>query len=253
MNKFKILLFLFIFSSCASKKDVVYLKDIDSNFQSIIKIANEDKISIGDILQIKVSTLVPEASIPYNKESKEISQKDKTNLMLDGYIVDNFYDINLPVLGKINVESLSQRQLSEKIKKLLVDGDHLIHPTVNVRRVNSKFTVLGEVATPGTFSFYDDRINIFQALGYAGDLTIDAKRNKIKLIRENNGIRKIFEIELTKSDLMNKPFFYIKNNDVIIVSPNFSKTKSAGFIGSPSSIASIASLLLSITLLIINN
>ena len=161
--------------------------------------------------------------------------------------------INYPVLGKISVEGLSENQLESKITQLLLDGNHLTNPTVKVRRVNSKFTVLGEVRSPGTYSYYDKNLNIFQALGYAGDLTIDGKRKDIRLIREENGNREIYKIELTEAELLNRPIFYIKNNDVLIVNPSFSKVKSAGFIGSPASVASIASLLLSITLLLTNN
>ena len=90
-------------------------------------------------------------------------------------------------------------------------------------------------------------------MGYAGDLTIDGKRKDVKLIREENGTREVYTIELTKSELLNSSTYFIKNNDVIIVNPSFSKVKSAGFIGSPASVASIASLLLSITLLLTNN
>ena len=134
---------------------------------------------------------------------------------------------------------------------LLKDG-HLSNAVVKVRRLNSKFTILGEVRNPGTFSYFDEKINIFQALGYAGDLTINGKRQEITLIREINGLKKVFEIELTSSNLLDKPYYYLKSNDVIIIKPNFSKIKSAGFIGSASSIASISSLLVSLTLLILN-
>ena len=116
--------------------------------------------------------------------------------------------------------------------------------------INNKFTVLGEVRNPGTFSYLEKSINIFQALGYAGDLTIDGKRKDVTLIRQENGVRKAYNIELTKSEFLNSPMYTIKNNDVIIINPSFNKVKSAGFIGSPASIATIASLLLNITLLI---
>jgi polysaccharide export outer membrane protein len=255
MKKSFILYIIIFFISCSSERNIIYIKDSEAFSQTILKINNNsNKISSGDILKIDIVTLIPEASIPYNKYSEINSvQRDLTTLKLDGYLVDNAYNINFPILGKINVQNLDLNEISLKIRNILLDGNHLVNPTVNVRRVNSKFTVLGEVNSPGTFSFFDERINIFQALGYAGDLSIDGRRNTIKLIRENNGIRKVFEIELTKSSIMNKPYYYISNNDVIIVSPTFSKVKSAGFIGSPSSIASISSLILSITLLIINN
>ena len=88
--------------------------------------------------------------------------------------------INFPVLGKVNTNGLNENQLEEKLKNLLIQGNHLSSPTVLVRRINSKFTVLGEVKNPGTFSYSDKKINILQALGYAGDLTIDGKRKERK-------------------------------------------------------------------------
>jgi polysaccharide export outer membrane protein len=112
---------------------------------------------------------------------------------------------------------------------------------------------LGEVQKPGTYSFVENRVSILQALGYAGDLTIDAVRKEINLIREIDGQRIVYTIDLTDTETMNATTFYMQPNDVIIVRPNFRKVKSAGFIGNPSSIASISSLLLSITLLLINN
>ena len=253
-KNFLLLISVFLLVSCSSNKDILYLNDSRNLSTSIIQTQYDNTISIRDILKIDVSTLIPDASVPYNKVSGiNYVQKDLTNLRLDGYLVDNDYNINFPILGKINVQNLDLNELAEKIRVILLNDNHLLNPTVNVRRVNSKFTILGEVANPSTFSFFDDRINIFQALGYAGDLTIDGKRNKIKLIRENNGIRKIYDIELNSSEIINQKYYYIRNNDVIIVSPSFSKVKSAGFIGSPSSIASISSLILSITLLLINN
>ena len=107
--------------------------------------------------------------------------------------------------------------------------------------------------SPGTYFNYENHLNIFQALGFAGDLLITAKRKNVKLIRQENGLRKTYEFSLNNNEIFDKPYYYIKSNDVIIVSPNYSKIKSAGFIGSPASIASISSLVLSITLLIINN
>ena len=246
----------FVFASCSTKNQLVYLKDSDKHntFSKLDYSSLNNNIEVGDILKIDIQTIVPEAAIPYNKiTSNKVQSQNLDLLKLDGFLVDDFKMINYPVLGKISVEGLSENQLESKITQLLLDGNHLTNPTVKVRRVNSKFTVLGEVRSPGTYSYYDKNLNIFQALGYAGDLTIDGKRKDIKLVREENGNREIYKIELTEAELLNSPFFYIKNNDVLIVNPSFSKVKSAGFIGSPASVASIASLLLSITLLLTNN
>lgn len=256
-NFYKISFFLAIFCSCSSKYNIVYVNDIEkeeanswADFKNI-----ENVIDVGDILKIDVYTVVPEAALPYNNTiaSPNNQQLNLNILMLEGYLVDKNKSINFPVLGKVSVDGLSETDLENKIRNLLLKGNHLTNPTVKVRRVNSKFTVLGEVGSPGTYSYYDKEINIFQALGYAGDLTIDGKRKDVTLIREVKGNQKAFNIKLTDSEVLKSPVYIIKNNDVIIVNPNFSKVKSAGFIGSPASVASIASLLLSITLLITNN
>lgn len=251
---FLVLISLFLFTSCSTKNQLIYLKDIkkhEANSWAEFSVI-ENRIESNDILKIEISTVVPEASLPYNKlnSSNNTTLNSIEFLKLQGYVVDNKMMINFPVLGKINVDNLNEQQLEDKIKNLLIEGNHLTKPVVSVRRINNKFTVLGEVRNPGTFSYFERSINILQALGYAGDLTIDGKRKDITLVREENGVRKAFNIELTKSDFLNSPQYNIKNNDILIINPSFNKVKSAGFIGSPASIATIASLLLNITLLI---
>ena len=243
---------LILFNSCSTKSQLVYLKDIkkqEANSWIDIPIV-KNRIESGDILKIDIKTTIPEASLPYNTSNTIRNQTSMELIKLDGYLVDENMMINFPVIGKINTRNLNEEQLEIKIKNLLEEGNHLSNPTVFVRRVNSKFTVLGEVKNPGTFSYLERKLNVLQALGYAGDLTIDGKRKDITLIREENGKRKAYNIELTKADFLNSPLYNIKNNDILIINPSFNKVKSAGFIGSPASIATIASLLLNITLLI---
>ena len=249
---FSLIIFFFLLTSCSTKSQLIYLKDIEKEeANSWVDISNTiDKIESGDILKIEVLTVIPEASAPYNKIINNNIQNNLELIKLEGYMVDNQMTINFPVLGKINVDGLNEEQLENKITTLLEEGNHLTKPTVNIRRINNKFTVLGEVRNPGTFSYLEKNINILQALGYAGDLTIDGKRKDITLVREKNGVRKAYNIELTKTEFLNSPLYNIKNNDILIINPSFNKVKSAGFIGSPASIATIASLLLNITLLI---
>lgn len=243
---------LLVLNSCSTKNQLVYLKDIkkqEANSWTEKPIIT-DRIESGDILKIDVNTTIPEASLPYNTSNVIRNQTSLELIKLEGYIVDDKMMINFPVLGKVSTQDLNQEQLEIKLKTLLEKGNHLSNPTVTVRRINSKFTVLGEVKNPGTFSYFERKLNILQAIGYAGDLTIDGKRKDITLIRDENGVRKAYNIELTKSEFLSSPIYNIKNNDVIIINPSFNKVKSAGFIGSPASIATIASLLLNITLLI---
>ena len=243
----------FVLISCSTKSQLIYLKDSDNNFNKVDYSNLNNNIETGDILKIDVQTIVPEAAMPYNTtDLNSFGTKNLELLKLEGYLIDESMMLNYPVLGKISVEDFNINQLENKITKLLLEGGHLTNHTVKIRRINSKFTVLGEVKSPGTFSYVDEKLNLFQALGYAGDLTINGKRKDITIIREENGLQKIHKIDLTNSNFLSTPYYRIKNNDIIIIKPNFSQVKSAGFIGSSASIASISSLLLSITLLIIN-
>jgi len=248
---FIIVSFLLI-SSCTSKRNITYLNGVekypntDISKQKIPYTIQED-----DVLRIEIRSMVPEAAIVYNRISNKTNTATLNLLQLEGYPVSSVYTINFPVLGILDVKG-STLELEKKITKLLLDGGHLVSPTVSVRLLNSKFTVLGEVSNAGTYTFLDRNLTLLQALGYAGDLKISGKRTNITLIREINGIRSVKKLDITSKDILNNRGYYIMNNDVIIVNPNYNRIKSAGFIGSPQSIASISSLLLSITLLIIN-
>ena len=243
------LVIISLFGSCSSKKQLIYLND---NKYSVTEVSYPIyTIQPQDILKIDVHSMSLEAATPYNKVAQSNIQSPNINILqLDGYLVSDKYTFLFPTLGIIDVKGMTTTDLENEIYYRLVDGGHLTNPIVSVRMLNARFSILGEVRSPGTYSFVGERLSIFQALGYAGDLTIDGKRTEIQLIRETNGQRIIHEINLNEVNTLDAPYFYVHSNDVIIVKPNFNKVKSAGFIGNPQSIASIASLFLSITLLL---
>jgi polysaccharide export outer membrane protein len=138
------------------------------------------------------------------------------------------------------------------IQKILIDKGLLRNPVVICRLVNAKFTVLGEVKVPGTFTFYENNLTLLQALGLAGDLTINGVRKKITIIRTENGKQSYATIDLTKNDWFKSPYYFVKPNDVIVVDPNTAKVKSSGIIGNPGNLISIVSVLLSSIILIKN-
>ena len=244
---------LFLLSACSSKRNITYLNGVHEYANTdISKQKVPYTIQVDDVLRIEIHSMVPEAAIVYNRIPQNTNATTNLNLLqLEGYLVSSDYSINFPVLGTLDVKG-STLELEKKITKLLLEGGHLVSPTVSVRLLNSKFTVLGEVSKAGTYTFLDRNLTLLQALGYAGDLTIDGERKDITLIREINGIRSARQLDITSKDILDNSAYYIRNNDVIIVNPNYNRIKSAGFIGSPQSIASISSILLSITLLIIN-
>jgi len=245
-----IVLLLIIISSCASKKDILYLQDSNENNTSNITYQNV-LIQPNDILKISVESLIPEAAIPYNRGVNSNIPINSLELMkLNGYLVSNDGEINFPNLGSITVSNLTTSEIEQKIKNTLTDGGHLKNPTVDVRLLNAKVTILGQVNAPGTYTYTEQSITILQALGYAGDLTINGKRDDIIITRDVGGVRKISHLDLTSTDFMDSEYYFIKPNDQIIVNPNNPKVKESGFVGDISTVLTIASLALSITILL---
>lgn len=247
--KYVSLLLLFVMMSCSTKKEILYLQDAHKGMTKTLSY-DDPIIQPNDILKITVESSTPEAAIPYNKVTSSSVNNNLQVMQLEGYLVDKNNKINFPVLGEITTKGLTATELENSIKQQLIEGQHLIDPTVDVRLINAKVSVLGEVAKPGTFNFTEQNITLMQALGYAGDLTINGKRDDITLMREVEGKMTITHIDLTKSDFVDSEFYYIKPNDVIVVNPNDAKVKSAGFIGNAGTVLTIASLILSTTILL---
>ena len=248
---FFVLLLIVFMQSCVSKKEILYMQDLDT-YSPMELSHNNNTIQIDDILNITVGALMPEAAFPYNKKVG-IGNQQNNNLeimKLEGYLVSLDKTINFPVLGTLSVDGKTTNALEKELKERLESGGYLIDPTVTVRLLNAKVTILGEVKEPGTYTFTENNMSFLQALGLARDLTINGNRTDIILIRNVDGIQTASHINLTTADWLNGPFERIKPNDVIVVNPNGSKIKSSAFFGSASSFVAIASLLISTVVLI---
>ena len=247
---FVVLLLASILQSCSSKKNILYFQDAQFHRWEDIKYP---KITIqpNDILSIVVSTPIAEAAIPYNLvSSSAVANFDLESLKLRGYLVSDKGTIDFPVLGKIGLNDLTIEEAEIEVQKQLNQGGHLKNASVKIRLLNSKVTVLGDVKSPGTFNYSENRISLPQALGFAGDLNITGKRKEVLIIREENGSRMINQIDLRTADWFTGPFYYIKPNDIIVVKPNRTKVKSAGLIGNASVVLTIVSILLSTAILV---
>jgi len=248
-NFYKCLIGLLILSSCASKEDIYYLQDAELNAVGEL-VYESSLIQPNDILKITVDSSEPLTSLPYNRGATAGAAQNIQVMQLEGYLVDSKNIINFPVLGPISTLNLTIQDLAEFIKKELVERGHLTDPNVIVRLLNAKVTILGEVKAPGTYNFTEQNITLMQALGYAGDLTINGKRDDILITREVNGVRQVTHINLTSAKFMKSPYYFVKPNDVIIVNPNEPKVKSAGFVGNVGTVATVISLVLSVTILL---
>lgn len=235
------ILLLLIFSSCTSKKDIIYFNNINTQSSDQTKL-EITKISKNDILSVVISSTSSELVKLYNQDGASSPS---------GYLVNSDGMITLPILGKINVVGLSCSELEQLVSNLLISGGHIYNPIVNVRVTNSKFTVLGEVNKPGTYNFLEENISLLQALGYAGDLTINGIRKEVYLIREENNVLKYNKIDLTSKDWFSSPYYYIKPNDVVYVLPNDPKVKTGGYVKSLGNLLTITSVGISTILAII--
>jgi len=241
---------LIVLNSCVSKKEIFYLQDVD-DFNNSSLIYDQITIQPNDILNISVGALIPETALPFNRNTISETQQNSIELMkLNGYLVSKEKTIIFPSIGTVSIEGMSTTQLERHLENKLTEGGYLNDPTVNIRILNAKVTVLGEVTKPGTYSFTEERITLLQAIGYAGDLTIRGKRDDVLIMREVDGIRKVSHIDLTKADWLDSTFAYVKPNDVIVVNQNPPKVTSAGYIGDIATVLGLTSVILSVIILV---
>lgn len=213
-------------ASCSAPKEVLYLQDIASIKEENIDKNYEVIIHKDDLFAILVNSKDPELALPFNMPvvTYQIGAQTTAQQRLLGYLVDQNGDIDFPILGKIHVEGLTRMQVTELIKQKLMSEDLIKDPIVTVQFLNFKVSVMGEVTRPGTFDISGDRITLLEALSMAGDLTIYGRRDRVAVIREKDGKRRILYHDLRSSDIFQSPCYYLQQNDIVYVEPNKAKT-----------------------------
>jgi polysaccharide export outer membrane protein len=232
--------------SCTSSKKIAYLEKT-SELSSELKF--ETTLQPDDQLMILVNSENPEIAAPYNLKSVSIQGTNETGITqerMQNYILDQEGNIDFPLIGKINLLGLNRNQASEKIKNILKNG-YINDPSIYLRLLNFKISVLGEVNKPGVYPVQGERVTLIEALALAGDLTIYGKRNSILLIREKNGAKTYEKIDITNTDFINSKNYYLSQNDVIYVEPNKTKVNSSAV--GPNLTIGISALSLVVTIL----
>jgi polysaccharide export outer membrane protein len=215
-----------IFSSCHAYKDVPYYQDLDRSHPTEEAITNYSplKIQPGDILGINVSTTTPDGSAVFssslNRPMGNNSETISTNPVY-GYQVDPKGFIQVPYIGEMKVTGITTDAVAKRLSTDL--ATYLTKPIVNVRIINFKISVMGDVLRPDVYTVPNQHININEALTMAGDLNITAKRKNVLLVREQNEKREYYTIDLTRKDLFTSPYYYLKNNDILYIEPDRSK------------------------------
>ena len=252
-----VLLTLFLVS-CGSYKNVPYFQNSDEVDFTKSQFLYDARIMPKDILTITVSTTNPDAARPFNLTVPTTfnaqTRSTYSQPLLQNYLVDNEGGIDFPILGHLQVGGLTksecERMIHDKIVPYLNDREN---PVVTVRMSNYKISVLGEVAHPGMFNVSNEKINILEALAQAGDLTIYGVRDRVKLIREDStGKKEMHTLNLNDANLINSPYYYLQQNDIVVVEPNKVKSQNSS-VGSMTTLwFSATSILISLTSLLYN-
>lgn len=216
--------------SCATPKEILYFQDIDNVSLNKLTTEYEAVIKKDDRLSILVSGPDKTVTAPYNLTLGEMgingaslsSRPEETTLT---YLVDADGNIDFPILGLIHVEGMTRRGLVNYLTEAISKDVH--DPIVYVSIKNYKITILGEVRNPGMYTIDSEKISLLQALGMAGDLTLTAQRDGIILIREVDGVNTHTMIDLKNSDILQSPYYFLQQNDILYIPPSATRVASA--------------------------
>ena len=256
---FGLLIVSMMITGCGSSKNVAYFQNSDSVNLEMSKVLYDARIMPKDMLSITVNTSDPEASIPFNltvatPQTVSLRTQSTTTAALQTYLVDNEGNIDFPLVGTLHLGGLTKGEAEKlvltKIKPYMSATEN---PIVTVRMINYKISVIGEVAHPGMFTVANEKISILEALAQAGDLTIYGVRDRVKLIREDaTGKKEIHVLNLNDANIINSPYYYLQQNDIVYVEPNKVKSQNSN-VGSMTTLwFSETSILISLTSLLYN-
>ena len=256
---------ILLITGCKTNKQIVYLQDsgnMISYQDSTIAPIPDISLKVGDLLTITVNSNTPEAALPFNlplipnqsgfNSYNQGSTMTSSGGSLQNYLIDTRGDIMFPIIGKIQVAGMTKSELSNYINKEIYPRYIKEVPIITIRYANFKVSVLGEVNNPGVCSIDNEKVSIFEAIALAGDLTIFGKRDNVLLIRETNGKRETVRIDLRDKRLINSPYFYLQQNDILYVQPNDPKSRSSALSTAETISISIIGTLISLTSLLVN-
>ena len=228
---------LLIASSCSTPKEISYFQDMSSVEGQRVSGAKEITVRPKDKISIIVNCKSPELTALFNLPyvTQRLGENNHSGIAsgysqgyISGYTVDDRGCIDFPVLGEVSVAGLTRDEIASEIKRELREQGQATDAVVTVDFMNLYYQVLGEVAKPGRYAIDKDAVTILDAIGTAGDLTIYGRRDRVKVLRDENGKMRTYELNLcSASDLISSPAYYIRQNDVIYVDPNDVRARQA--------------------------
>ena len=220
---FIVLIGLF-YSSCANKKELIYLQGIDNQKSYDGSLRYEIKLQSDDLLSIVVSAENAELTIPFNLPQVQ-GNVGATTMAARTFLIDNDGFIDYPILGKVKLGGLTRTEATAKLTTLITN--YITNPSVNMRILNYKISVLGEVARPGNYQITGERVTVFEALSLAGDVGVYGKRKNILIIHDEEGKKTYTRLDITDPNTLNSPSYYLAQNDIVIVETNKTKLNSS--------------------------
>ncbi len=245
--QFRLLLLVLplLFVSCHTK-EIAYISDAQRDSAQDILAVYTATILPGDQLYIYVESKTPESVIPFNQETHKVTltgssleyldtlrrgviDQSKSNISsesqqyvaeVEGYFVSEKGTINFPILGQLSVVGITQDSLKHYLEQRLKEDGYVIDPVVTTKLMNFRVTVVGEVRAPQQIHVPGTRLTILEALAICGDITDYGQRENVIIMRDENGQKTLGEVDLTKKEMLDSPYYYLHNNDVVYIEPN---------------------------------
>lgn len=218
-----------LFASCSTPKNISYFQELNTGSIVDARQIMDVKVKPEDKLSIVVSTQEPALSSLFNLVTTQnnVGGSSSGGNQVSYYTVDSSGDINFPVVGKIRIAGLTREQVAEKISEDLISRNLVKDPIVTVEFANAAIAVLGEVRSPGRYSFNKDHLTLIDAIAMAGDLTINGQRSNVLVMRKvNEGTQEAYRVNLLNAqELASSPAFYLQQDDVVYVEPDDKKKR----------------------------
>ncbi len=234
----KIILLLFIASvgvSCVSRKKLTYLQPVENSTDtSSYKLSRSKyKIQPNDILSIQVRSFDQETTDMFNSSTTGNLNNSAGDLVfyLKGFTVDFEGNIEMPILGRINVVGKDIEEIQVLVESALNNyfKDNAVFVTVQLAGV--RFSIVGSVTRPGKYVIYQNQVNIFEAIALAGDIATVGNRKEVQILRQTPEGIKIVEVDLTSQAVLSNPYLFIQPNDIINIKPLPAKSFGIGTTG----------------------
>lgn len=217
--------FISLSTSCVPTKNLKYFNNLsDSQVVHLPELERPKPVIMpDDILDIKIAGANEATASLLNTYSSTPTGATNAAGSNSGYLVDSKGDVEFPIMGKIHAAGLTREEFRDRLRERV--SKYLKDPLVSVKFTNFRFSVLGEVKTPGSYLVPNERVTILEALGMSGDMTSYSRRTNVRVIRDSSGNREVGQLDFTNKNIFTSKYYYLQRNDIIYVEAEKSKSR----------------------------